>query len=316
MSAAPPGGPAPAPRHCPTRRPRPGVRALVPGARRQRAAVSRLLLVLLIAGLAGGCAWTDPANRPLWNAFETQLVPEGDGAFYATLPLTVPAGLLAIVLDTFVVHPAQVADDAWGDAGDLWRELPWAEQYYTQLALLPFRAIGTPIVFVFSFLGRSCFDIEPRGQGQPTPDAAGRATEAPDTLPMPTAGAADARAAAREAELLAAFARVSGGATTAAGWEVDVPPPPWSLALQQAFELALARGSAPGRLALLSYVRWHALPPVLADPALGLTDPDPVLRYELLRQIRNAGAIPQEVRAALREDPNELVRALARELWL
>ncbi len=287
----------------------------------RRPARLALLLVLSVACLPGGCAWSNRANRPLWNAFETHLVPESDGAFYATLPLTVPAGLLAIVLDTFVVHPAQVADDAWGDASDLWRDVPWPEKYYTQLALLPFRAIGTPIVFVFAFLGRSCFDISPHGE---RPDDAGRATKALDAAPATTtAGAAadspalDAEAAAREDALLAAFARVSCGATAAAELDfyLKLTPPAWSAALQGAFEQALRSGSAPGRLAVLRYVRGHELPPVLADPALGLRDGDPVQRYELLRLIRNAEQIPTDVRDALRADPNEVVRALAIDLW-
>ena len=75
-------------------------------------AVSRALLFALVA-LACGCAWTNRDNRPVWNAFEEHLVPEGDVAFYASLPLTVPAGFGAIVTDTLVVHPVQVMDDAW-----------------------------------------------------------------------------------------------------------------------------------------------------------------------------------------------------------
>ena len=71
--------------------------------------------------LGGGCAWTDRENRPLWNAFEANLVPADTGTFVATLPLTVPAGLGAIVLDTLIVHPVQVMDDAWDDAARLWR---------------------------------------------------------------------------------------------------------------------------------------------------------------------------------------------------
>ena len=53
--------------------------------RAPRAAALSLLLATF-----GGCAWSNPDNRPVWNAFEEGLVPEDDGLFYATLPVTVP----------------------------------------------------------------------------------------------------------------------------------------------------------------------------------------------------------------------------------
>ncbi|MGH7336899.1 MAG: hypothetical protein ACREI7_04920, partial [Myxococcota bacterium] len=131
-----------------------------------------------LALLACGCAWTNRANRPVWNSFEEHVVPEGDAAFYATLPLTIPTGFAAIATDTFVVHPVQVMDDAWGDAADLWDDLDWATEYYTELAILPFRAGATPVVLVGSFLGRSAFDIPPHDSTR-----AARATQEPPILP-------------------------------------------------------------------------------------------------------------------------------------
>lgn len=118
-----------------------------------------LLLALALCVLAPGCAWANRDNRPLWNAYEEHVVPEGDVAFYATLPLTIPGGIVAILLDTFVVHPAMVADDAGHDAGHLWDDMRWREAYYTELASLPLRAVATPLAFVMSFLTRSLFDL-------------------------------------------------------------------------------------------------------------------------------------------------------------
>ncbi len=124
-----------------------------------------LLLALLVA--TTGCAWTNRDNRPVWNAMEEHLVPEGDVAFVAALPLTIPGGIVAFVLDTFIVHPAMVVDDAAADAGDLWEDIEWAEHYYTELASVPFRAAFTPLVFVVTFLGRSAFDIPPHDDEPP-----------------------------------------------------------------------------------------------------------------------------------------------------
>ena len=269
----------------------------------------RALPLVALALLLAGCAWSNRANRPVWNAFEAHVVPADEVPFYASLPLTVPAGLVAILVDTFVAHPIQVADDAWGDAGDLWAGLPWAGQYYSQLALLPFRLVATPLVFVGSFLGRSCFDIPPRGSGSEPGGTAGSNAEA-------GTGAGTPEEARREAELLAAFGRVAGGATRAAevAFEPQAPSA-WSVALQAGFERALAEGRPRGRLLLLLYVRHHRLAPVRVDAGLGLRDPEPVVRYELLATLDPGAPVPDGVRAALRDDPDELVAALARELW-
>ncbi|MCK5944672.1 MAG: hypothetical protein KAI24_21975, partial [Planctomycetes bacterium] len=119
--------------------------------------------------LLASCAWSNPANRPVWNAFEQHLVAEDDGWFYVSLPLTVPVGLGAIVVDTVVAHPIQVLDDAVRDAGELWdtASMNFAEAYYTEMAWLPFRAVLTPVAFVGSWAGRSVFDI-PRHEPAPS----------------------------------------------------------------------------------------------------------------------------------------------------
>jgi len=115
---------------------------------------------------AGGCAWADRDNRPVWNAMEEHLVPEDDALYYATLPLTFPGGILAFLFDTFVVHPAMVVDDAFEDTADLWRHTEWTDHYYTEMASVPFRAALTPIAFVISFLGRSAFDLPSRAEAE------------------------------------------------------------------------------------------------------------------------------------------------------
>lgn len=254
----------------------------------------RLLALGALALLLGGCAWSNRANRPVWNAFEEHLVPEGDGAFYASLPLTVPGGLLAVLADTFVVHPARVADDAWGDAGDLWEDVPWAAEYYSQLAILPFRAVGTPLLFLVSFLGRSCFDLPPRGAEESW------------------RGAEEAR---REEQLLEALRGVARGGELDGPGGLALPASPWTPAVQAAFESALAGGSPLGRVGLLRWAHRLKAPPVLADPALGLRDPDPVVRWEVLQVLAEPGRVPDAVRAALRDDPSALVSARARALW-
>ena len=41
--------------------------------------------MLLLSLSAGGCAWANRDNRPVWNAFEQHLVPEDDTLFYVAL---------------------------------------------------------------------------------------------------------------------------------------------------------------------------------------------------------------------------------------
>jgi hypothetical protein len=266
--------------------------------------VRRLAAVAALALLLGGCAWSNRANRPVWNAFEEHLVPHGDAAFYAALPLTVPGGLLAIVTDTFIVHPAQVADDAWDDAAELWDDLPWAGEYYTQLALLPFRALGTPVVLVLSFLGRSCFDLPSREDQAQAQDDELRAREAHER---------ERRDA--EDQVLRLLRRMAAGGQLDRLDVVLVRSTPWSDGLRIAFDAALERGFVLDRLELLLWAHDEDLPPVQDDPALGLRDPDPVLRYLVLEAHEHRERVPADVRAALREDPDAAVRALARALW-
>ena len=270
----------------------------------------RLLLLGLLATFAlTGCAWSNRANRPVWNAFEAQLVPDDTTAFYATLPLTIPGGLLCILTDSFVVHPAQVADDAWEDAGDLWSGIGWDSGYYTQLAILPLRVVGTPVVFVVMFLARSMFDIPPHGTqpGARTDDAPSGEPEDSDV---------DDEAAAERAFLdaLAAMAQAQPTFTTSTLKRLD-PPARWTEALARGYDDALAHGRALDRVQLYRYAQRHKLPPWSADPARGLRDPDPVVRYLLLDQWPAGAEVPAEVQAALLADPDEAVRQLALQRW-
>jgi hypothetical protein len=258
-----------------------------------RSVARRCALLLALSAsalLAPGCAWSNRANRPVWNAFEEHLVPEDDTAFYATLPLTVPAGVLSILADSFVVHPVQVMDDAWDDAGKPWRELDWQHDYYTELAVLPFRVIATPLIFVVSFLGRSLFDL-------------------------PLGGAADPRAAqAKACALLERLAvRCESEDRHEALFEVDWSK--WSPAVDQAWEHAMTHGPAASRLLLINLARSEDLPRFRADPLRGWNDPSAVVRHGMLDHLPEDVSVPPEIIEALRNDPEEAVRDLARRRW-
>lgn len=221
-----------------------------------RTAAGTLGLVALTA-LAGGCAWANRENRPVWNAFEQHLVPSNDAAFIATLPLTVPCGALAILCDTFVAHPLQVADDSWRDASELWIDLDWDEHYYSEMAGLPLRAVATPLAFAGAWLGRSLFDWEPNR----------------------TAEQEAALSERLERELIAWFGALARGDATA---RRDRAPDHWNAALERAFTQARDQAGPLGRYELYRYARTHRLAPWTSDPELGLRDPDPVVRFQVL----------------------------------
>lgn len=251
----------------------------------------RTLLLLILCLSTAGCAWSNRDNRPVWNAFETNLVPEGDGAFYATLPLTIPGGLLAILTDTFLVHPLQVIDDAYDDTASLWRGLPWDTHYYTTSGFAPLRAVGTPLLFLGSFLGRSCFDVPSdeavaeslaeRQQRQHAAALAWLAGLAEDGVDGPTEPLPDTF----DAELRAAVAKVQASAN--------------ALGKARFYELASRRRQ------LADEVDW----------ALALRDPSAVVRFRVLQWLPEDHGIPAELVERLRNDPDPAVRQqLARRL--
>ena len=254
----------------------------------------KFVLCVLLTWL-GACAWSNPANRPVWSAFENHLVPEHDAAFYATLPLTVPAGFVAIAADSLLVHPVRVTDDAAGDAGDLWQELDWQKQYYTELGFLPLRVVATPCVFVFSWLGRSCFDIDPRESRDPEVRAAQLAAVALES----------------KSAWLAFFAGLLEGRVDCE--MPDEPPVEWDEDLGAAFDHAYGTLGARGRWELLRAAAHFELAPLSANPWLGFRDPDPVVRYLMLGSWRGM-ELPTELREKLMSDENEMVRTLALKL--
>lgn len=257
----------------------------------------RAAAALALAAVGGGCAWSNPDNRPVWNAFEEHLVPEDDVAFALTLPLTLPGGFGAILIDSLFVHPVQVVDDAARDARDLWEDMDWSAEYYTELAMLPLRGLGTPVVFVGSFFGRSVFDIDPH-EKPASPEQLARVTE--------RLQAERRREVERWLEALAA------------GRTETLHPPcadcsSWNDELQHAFETTRLSADAHGRLELYRRAEAERWPPWQADPAMGLRDPDPVVRYLVLRQWSAKAPVSDDLRDQLRSDPSEMVRLLARE---
>lgn len=263
-------------------------------------------LVMLLVPL-GGCAWSNPDNRPVWNAFESSLVPEDDGLFYATLPVTVPLGVGAILTDTFVAHPIQVVDDSWRDAGELWDEedLDFEREYYTQLAFLPFRAVFTPVAFAGSWFGRSVFDI-PRHNPELSKQ---------EQLALEEQQRREQEEMEREIreQQFEAFEQWLRDGSRRRGRAPRLER--WDARLGEALRLALA-GDAEGRRRLhvgMLRAKMAVFGPYDAREAL--RDADPVVRFSALQHWSDDWSVEAGLRTALRDDPVETVRLAARARW-
>lgn len=252
------------------------------------------LLLLGALTLLSSCAWTRRENRPVWNAFEANLVPDATVPFVAALPLTLPLGLGAILVDTFVAHPLQVVDDAADDAVDLWRGLDFEHHYYTQSGLAPLRAVATPVWFLLSFAGRSCFDIR------------SNADREQDRL---------ARAAQERERLQRWLLALAAGRDEA--WS-GAALPPFDAELRALVGDAVARATAMGRLQLFEQASRHRALGDCIDWLAALQDRSAVVRFAVLQVLPKTVLVPDELLAQLRQDGDEAVRAYAsraRERW-
>jgi len=254
--------------------------------------VTRSTLTVLSCALLAGCAFTRRENRPVWNAFEQKLVPEDQGWFIAALPLTVPGGIVAILADTFVAHPIQVADDAWDDAGWLWRNgrPDFEERYYSEMAFLPVRTAITPVAFLGSFLGRSMFAFD-------------------------AAADPEAERAQWQAEARTRFAAWLDALQQGGGEQYFGAVPELDDALAQSVVAARKQANAIGRLQLYRLALHNSRLRALVDPSDALRDADPVVRWSMLQSLPQEFEVAPELQQLLRNDAVETVRLLARQRW-
>jgi hypothetical protein len=254
------------------------------------------MLGVVLVMLLGACAWTRRENRPVWNAFEQHLVPESPTAFVVALPVTVPLGVVSILVDTFVAHPLQVVDDAFVDSTDVWWRTDFEHTYYTDAGLVPLRLVAVPIWFAGAFLGRSMFAFE--------------STAARETRQAQRHQRTQERA---RAETLSWLRRIAYGADeTARG------PAPEALddELRATLQRAFAQGTALGRLRLYSGCADEPVLAAAVDWLAGLADPSAVVRFRVLQVLPDGVVVvPDELRRRLQEDADEAVQRLAIRLW-
>ncbi len=120
--------------------------------------VALLFLCVTLAAVTQ-CAAFNRKNTPLVAAIETHLVPDSTPAKVAVFPLILPLGIVAGLIDVFIIHPISVIPDATRDV----RRWIWRPQsksgYVTIIGSIPFKLLATPPVFLIDWLGRSAFDL-------------------------------------------------------------------------------------------------------------------------------------------------------------
>ncbi len=77
-------------------------------------------------------------------------------------PVALPAALVGLTADAFIVQPATVFDDAWRDTVEwLWTPAP-DESRFRRAVLLPVVTLATPLVYVADWIRLAFFAVPPR----------------------------------------------------------------------------------------------------------------------------------------------------------
>lgn len=121
-----------------------------------RIAFYALFSFAIISQLAS-CAIFDRRNTILVNAVEEHMVPETQPAKLLLSPIYLPVGLMAGVLDAFIVHPIRMIPRAVDDTGDALWEFSDETGYVTHAGSIVYRAGFSPVFFSFAWLARSAF---------------------------------------------------------------------------------------------------------------------------------------------------------------
>jgi hypothetical protein len=244
------------------------------------------------------CAWSNVDNRPVWNAFEQHLVPAGDGLFVVSLPVTIPVGLASIVVDTVIAHPIQVVDDAYDDARLAWDpdSFDFQDAYYTELSTIPGRVVATPLVFSASFLARCLFDLP--------------ASKKPIS-------SAEKVAERRRREVVARLAKRN----SFIAWlrEPDALAMPkgvveWHESFHAPMRAALSSDALRRADLHVGMLKVFGVRVGNYDGKVGLRDPDPIVRYQTIKNWpRNGPILSAELLQSLFDDAAESVRLAARQ---
>jgi len=119
----------------------------------------RSLLWLIPLLLLAACAPLREENRFGLAELNEHVVPESTAGRWALSPVAMPVGLATYFVDGLLIHPLFVWDDAWTDTRDtVWDTRD--ESRFRKSLTFPLRVVGTPVVWVLSFVGRWLLPLE------------------------------------------------------------------------------------------------------------------------------------------------------------
>jgi hypothetical protein len=124
------------------------------------------LCLTLAAMLTAGCAFTNPNNTPLLTMLDESVAPESATGKALLSPVFVPVGLASGVLDICLIHPIR----ALGFASEDTYRVVWADpkgSFAAQSLRAVPKAVVTPVVFAFCWVGESLFDLRPQEAPKP-----------------------------------------------------------------------------------------------------------------------------------------------------
>ncbi len=114
-------------------------------------------IVVLLAG--PGCAVLSEDHRHITRYLDENAVPEGTAVKVAASPLAIPAGLVSLTIDGFLINPVlnfpKAAKDAWNCFDP--ERIPYSA---AEIFVFPMRIVTFVVVFLGSEIGRCCMPVD------------------------------------------------------------------------------------------------------------------------------------------------------------
>ncbi len=125
-----------------------------------RTHLTGLIVVALACLVFCGCAVSSLNHMATTNWVDRHIVPDNKVVQWVMTPVWIPICCVTLAVDNFIIAPVVSLPSAYLDTIDFWKKE--AGGYYTEMGILPFRILLTPIIFFGDWLGRTLYAVEPR----------------------------------------------------------------------------------------------------------------------------------------------------------
>jgi hypothetical protein len=111
---------------------------------------------------SGGCAMSNPENRPMTTRVSKTMMPSTPQGIILASPLLLPVGAVAFAYDSLLYHPLTKTDDAWRDTKRAcFRGFGEEGRFVSDCGSLPVRAVGVPVIYLLDWSIRLFDDVPP-----------------------------------------------------------------------------------------------------------------------------------------------------------